>query len=303
MVANVQVSSLDPGRASRRPRRNDSPYADPHVASAYNRVAAPLQFGPPARDLVRLLRLPDGARVLDVGTGTGAVALQAGAEVGPTGVVIGIDAAMAMLCFARTTAPHRIALARIPGLPFPDAVFDIVTAGFVISHLADYGHGLAEMVGVCRSGGRLGITSWGDMPNAAARLWSEIAGRYVPSERLDEAYRAQIPWHDWFSCLANVERALRDADLVSVTVETREYRFTLATSDYLLSSEASVQGVALRRACPPDRWTEFTRRVADAFQSRFGDTVEYVRNVHFGIGTKRFAAEVSHEYRRPSNAV
>lgn len=284
------------------PRTSDSPYTDPRVASVYNRVAAPLQFGLPARDLVKALRPSSGARVLDVGTGTGAVALQMSAEVGPAGVVIGIDPAFEMLGFARTTASLRIALAQVPGLPFPDAVFDVVTAGFVISHLADYGRGLAEMVRVCRSSGRIGITAWGDRSNAAARLWSDIAGRYVPSERLDEAVRAQIPWHDWFSRRANVERALRDAGLISVTVVTREYRFTLVTSDYLLFSEASIQGTALRRACPPDRWTDFTRGVANAFQKRFGDRVEYCRNVHVGMGTKRFASEACHQDRRPSNA-
>jgi hypothetical protein len=98
------------------------------------------------------------------------------------------------------------------------------------------------------------------------------------------------PRATWSGCSGRqAGRALRDADLASVTVETREYRLALKTSDYLASSEASVQGVALRRACPLDRWTDFRRLVADAFHSQFGDRVEFVRNVHFGIGTKRFA--------------
>lgn len=264
-----------------------SPYTDPRTVSVYNRVAAPLQFGFPARDLVRMLRPLHGARVLDVGTGTGAVALPATTAVGSAGLVVGIDAAIEMLRCARNTAAYRLAVARIPGLPFPDGVFDVVMGGFVVSHFADYARGLAEIVRVCRAGGRVGITSWGDTPNPAAGLWSETAGQYIPSERLDEAFRAHIPWHDWFTRPANVEQSLRDADLDSITVERREYRFTLTTSDYLLMQETSIQGIVLRQASFPEQWNDFRRRVGDLFRRRFGETIAYARDVHFGLGTKR----------------
>jgi hypothetical protein len=52
----------------------DSPYFAPELASAYGRLAAPSQFMRPARDLVGLLDLSIGAKVLDVGSGTGVVA-------------------------------------------------------------------------------------------------------------------------------------------------------------------------------------------------------------------------------------
>src|SRR5712692_2151864 len=52
----------------------DSPYLDPHMASAYARLAAPSQLVLPARDLVGLLDVPIGATVLDVGSATGVVA-------------------------------------------------------------------------------------------------------------------------------------------------------------------------------------------------------------------------------------
>lgn len=191
-----------------------------------------------------------------------------------------------MLNFARQTAAFRIAVAEAPGLPFSAGMFDVVTAGFVVSHFADYGRGLEDLVRVCRPGGRIGMTSWGAMPNAAVQIWNDLASREVAAERLHDAFRAHVPWEEWFSRPANVVQTLQAAGLASVDVETREYRFEIATRDYLLSREASVQGILLRRASSAERWSDFKLRVADAFQTRFSDTVEYVRDVHFGSGTK-----------------
>ena len=47
------------------------------VAETFDRLAVPHVFTQPAKDLVATLRLPPGARVLDVGTGTGVAALLA----------------------------------------------------------------------------------------------------------------------------------------------------------------------------------------------------------------------------------
>src|SRR5204863_9129914 len=105
-----------------------SPYSDPALAEVYQRVTARHQFAPPARDLVDILRLSPGSLVLDVGTGTGIVAEQARLAVGPAGRVIGVDAAMEMLYFAKRSA--RCVAAHIPGLPFNDDAFDVVTGGF-----------------------------------------------------------------------------------------------------------------------------------------------------------------------------
>jgi hypothetical protein len=47
-------------------RAHKSPYGVPSSVAVYARVAVPLQFGPPARDLVEILNLSRGAIVLDV---------------------------------------------------------------------------------------------------------------------------------------------------------------------------------------------------------------------------------------------
>lgn len=261
-----------------------TPYSDPTMAGVYSRVAAPLQFAPPAKDLVRTLQLERGDIVLDVGTGTGAVAREAMEALGSGAFVVGVDAAIQMLGFARKTAAYPVVVGQIPELPYRDRTFDVVMASFVITHFTDYGRGLSEMVRVCRIGGRIGITAWGSLPNPGAQLWSDIASQFVPRKHLDDAFRGHIPWDGWFSQPTNVRHALEDAGLVSVTIHTRQYQVRMATTDFLIAREASVQGMVLRQELNDDSWDEFRQRVADAFRHGFDDTIEYDRDVHFGIG-------------------
>jgi ubiquinone/menaquinone biosynthesis C-methylase UbiE len=81
-----------------------------------------------------------GARVLDVGAGTAVacdVALRRGAR-----LAIASDVAEGML--RRRTPSVPAVLADAARLPFADAAFHLVTAGFCLSHLPDPGAALAE---------------------------------------------------------------------------------------------------------------------------------------------------------------
>jgi ubiquinone/menaquinone biosynthesis C-methylase UbiE len=117
--------------------------------------------------LLELLRPSPGSKLLDVGTGTGAVALQARTWVGAEGQVTGCDVAMAMVRLARQSAARRgiagITFCRTDGerLDFPDASFDTVTCAFSLFQFPDMDQALAEMWRVLKPGGRLGLSNWG----------------------------------------------------------------------------------------------------------------------------------------------
>jgi SAM-dependent methyltransferase len=255
------------------------------MAAVYQRITARHQFAPPARDLVDLLHPSPGARVLDVGAGTGIVAEYVRQAVGSAGCVVGVDAAIEMLRFATRSA--ACVAARTPGLPFADDSFDAVTAGFVVSHFQDCGLGLADLLRVCRRGGRIGMTAWGSLTNSAAQLWTEIAGGFVDRQRLDAAFTAHIPWDAWFSTGDHVRQALAEAGLTDVAVTTRLYRVRMSTGDFLTARAASMQGLLLREQLTAAGWNDVTTQLADVFHDRFGETVDYDRDVRFGVGTKR----------------
>src|SRR5438045_1559336 len=104
-----------------------------------------------------------GARVLDVATGTGDLALQLARRVHPGGEVIGVDFAQAMLDRAREKAAApgaaglrpRFELGDALALPFGAASFDAAAVGFGVRNFSDLRRGLAEMARVVRPGGRV----------------------------------------------------------------------------------------------------------------------------------------------------
>ncbi len=135
-----------------------------HGARAYDVLVWMLTLGREDRFRRRLVELADlgaGDSVLDVGCGTGALALAAEARVGTTGRVCGIDPSPEMVARARRKAARRGAHVRfenaaVEALPFADRTFDVVLSTLMLHHLTDEGRqdGLAEIARVLKPGGR-----------------------------------------------------------------------------------------------------------------------------------------------------
>jgi demethylmenaquinone methyltransferase / 2-methoxy-6-polyprenyl-1,4-benzoquinol methylase len=144
------------------------------IASVYDAMNSVMTAGLHHRWRARAADLADlgaGDRALDVATGTGDLAIELERRVGPTGVVVGCDFSDRMLELARRKAPTiRFDHANALELPYPDESFDAATAGFGVRNFANLERGIAEMVRVVRTGGRvvvLEITS----PTRAPLKW------------------------------------------------------------------------------------------------------------------------------------
>ncbi|MGH9387825.1 MAG: class I SAM-dependent methyltransferase [Vicinamibacterales bacterium] len=90
--------------------------------------------------LVSLARLALGESILDVGCGTGSLAIAAKRQVGADGSVFGIDASPAMIARATSKATRAgidvsFKTAVAEALPFPDAQFDVVLSTLMLHHL------------------------------------------------------------------------------------------------------------------------------------------------------------------------
>ena len=135
-----------------------------HGARAYDLLVWVLTLGRERalrERLVELARLESGESVLDVGCGTGALAIAAKDRLGPGGQVCGVDPSSEMVARARRKATRagvdvRFETAAIEALPFPDATFDAVLSSLMLHHLneEDRGQGIAEIARVLKSGGK-----------------------------------------------------------------------------------------------------------------------------------------------------
>jgi len=121
--------------------------------------------------IVRLARLQAAETLLDVGCGTGSLAIAAKRHIGPTGTVCGIDASAEMLARAERKARKAgveivFKNAMAQGLPFPDAHFDVVLTTVMLHHLPRNARQqcAAEMRRVLKPGGRVLAVDFGLAP-------------------------------------------------------------------------------------------------------------------------------------------
>jgi SAM-dependent methyltransferase len=112
---------------------------------------------------------PDrGERWLDIGTGTGAIALRA-ARAGAR--VTGIDLSPVMVDTARRLASEqsvgiRFEVGDAESLSYEDASFDVVASALGVFLAPDHAAASRELARVCRPGGRLGVVAWRTDPEA-----------------------------------------------------------------------------------------------------------------------------------------
>ncbi|MFN8413990.1 MAG: methyltransferase domain-containing protein [Anaerolineales bacterium] len=109
-----------------------------------------------------LVDLKKGESVLDVGCGTGTMAILAKQYVGEEGKSCGIEPSLEMVSFARKKAKKQNAIIEInPGcieqINYPAKSFDVLLCLIVMHHMPDETkiQGIKEMARVLKPGGRL----------------------------------------------------------------------------------------------------------------------------------------------------
>jgi arsenite methyltransferase len=160
-----------------------------------------------------IANLREGERVLDLGSGAGFDAFLAARQVGPSGVVIGVDMTAEMVSKARANAIKLNAanvefrLGEIEHLPVADASVDVIMSNCVINLSTDKPAVFREAYRVLAPGGRLAISDI-------------VAVRDFPSSMREdlEAYAGCV---SGAAPVSEVVRMLHDAGFENVTIDKR----------------------------------------------------------------------------------
>jgi ubiquinone/menaquinone biosynthesis C-methylase UbiE len=144
-------------KISLRNPRMAGPFSDPAGYDKHTRPFRKLH----ARMLtdVAASGLPEGARILDVGTGPGRLA-RALAEQNPRWTVDGIDLDPAMIAYARNrdvSSSVSFSVGDVADLPFPDDSFDLIVSSVSQHHWTDVEGAIRSLRRVLRPGGLLWI--------------------------------------------------------------------------------------------------------------------------------------------------
>lgn len=128
------------------------------TAPDYDRIESMLAWGTGSRyrrDALVRAGMKQGMKVLDVGAGTGLVAVQACALVGDPALVTGVDPSPGMMAAGKLPQAMAMVEGRAESLPFPDNHFDFLSMGYALRHISDLTAAFAEFERVLKPGGRL----------------------------------------------------------------------------------------------------------------------------------------------------
>jgi demethylmenaquinone methyltransferase / 2-methoxy-6-polyprenyl-1,4-benzoquinol methylase len=168
------------------------------LGPTYDRYASLLSFrqDPAWRRFLVSRVPPEALRVLDVASGTAAVAIEL-ARAAPERTVTGVDQSTEMLAAGRARVAQaglesRIELreARAESLPFGEAEFDALTFTYLLRYVDDARATMEELVRVIRPGGVVAMLEFG-VPQG---IWRPLWELYVRAVLPAAGYLIARPW-------------------------------------------------------------------------------------------------------------
>jgi demethylmenaquinone methyltransferase/2-methoxy-6-polyprenyl-1,4-benzoquinol methylase len=159
------------------------------LGPTYDRYARLLSFGqdPRWRSFLVSRVPPDARRVIDVASGTAAVAIEL-ALAEPDRSVLGVDQSPEMLAAGRARIEQRglgdcieLREGRAESLPFGEAEFDALTFTYLLRYVDDVPATMRELVRVVRPGGTVAMLEFG-LPQGVWRpLWELYVRAVLPA--------------------------------------------------------------------------------------------------------------------------
>jgi SAM-dependent methyltransferase len=182
------------------------------AADGYAKFWSPV-ICPVGRRLLDALPFDRASRILDVGTGTGALIPDI-RERAPRARIVGVDRSFGMLARAARTGVD-LAMMDAARLGLRTDAFDVAVMAFVLFHIPEPLTALAELRRVLRRRGALGIVTWAEETSPrAGEVWEEelaACGACDPSPMPPRR-------HDLMNTSEKVTELLRTAAFVPIRV-------------------------------------------------------------------------------------
>ena len=202
--------------------------------------------------LCEALDLRSGQKVLDVAAGNGNVTLAAARR---WCEVVSTDYVPALLERGRErAAAERLAIefreADAEALPFADASFDAVVSTFGVMFTADQDKAAAELVRVCKPGGKIGLANW--TPDGFIGQLFKTISKYMPPPA---GVKSPALWGTG----ARITEFF-GAQASSIQLEQRDFVFRYRSAQHWLDVFKSYYGPLLKTfgALDPDARTALT---------------------------------------------
>jgi len=189
-------------------------------------------------DLCEALDVRSGQKVLDVAAGNGNATLAAARR---WCAVVSSDYVPALLDRGRERAKaERLDIdfqqADAEALPFADARFDVVMSTFGVMFTADQDRAAAEMIRVCKTGGKIGLANW--TPAGFIGQLFKTLGKHVPPPA---GVKSPALW----GTEARVTEMFGNK-MVSIEMKTRPFTFRYHSAAHWLSVFKTFYGPMLK---------------------------------------------------------
>lgn len=198
-------------------------------------------LAPVTEKLIARVAAQPGQRILDIGCGTGAIAIALAKQVAPSGHVLGIDISVPMLERARELTDKKLpadyVLADATVYPFDPQSFDLMVSRFGVMFFADPVLSFWNLRKSLRPNGRLVFACWRE-PRENGWMMAPLMAVYKHVPKMPQL-GPEDPGPFSFADEARVKRILTEAGFTDVAMEACPLTFDIAAGNGL---EAAVQG-------------------------------------------------------------